>query len=611
MPANDTRADSFLSRLLHPIAKLFITGAALWSVTSASGLFAADAPRAPNVVLIITDDQGYGDLSCHGNGMLQTPNLDALYRQSARLTNFHVDPTCAETRSALMTGRYSCRTGVWHTIQGRSLLRRDEITMPQFFKAVGYRTGQFGKWHLGDNYPYRPHDRGFDVALYHGGGGVSQTPDIWGNDYFDDTYLRNGKPEKQTGYCTDNWFSAATKFIDESRSRPEPFFCYIATNAPHSPYNVEDRYRQPYLDRGVKQPQASFYGMIANIDENVGRLLKQLDDWKLSDDTIVIYMTDNGSAEGTPEPRRPNAPANAGWNGFDAGMRGQKGSEYEGGHRVPCFVRWPGKIPAGEDFPQLAAHFDLLPTLWDWCDLGRDSKRDNPQLPPVKFDGRSLAGLLTRKQGLAWAERTLVVHSQRMEQPQKWHKTAVMTERLRLVDNKELYDVVSDPGQQNNFIGTNPQALAEMRKFYDAWWEDVSKRFAEPIEIVLGAEAANPATLTCHDWHDPEGGPFPFAHSIVARDPRCNGHWTVNIERAGKYVFTLRDRPSGVSKKLSPGKAQLTIQNQQPEVVVPEGVEEVRITLELKTGNAQLRTTLTDDQGRSHGAYFVTVERLE
>ena len=190
----------------------------------------------PNVVLVVTDDQGYGDLGCHGNPILRTPNLDALYRRSVRLTDFHVGPTCAPTRASLMTGRYCNRTGVWHTIMGRSLLRRDEVTMADVFAAGGYRTGIFGKWHLGDNYPYRPQDRGFHEVLIHGGGGVGQTPDAWGNDYFDDTYLHNGTPEKFSGYCTDVWFDGAMRFIEDNRDRP--FFAYLATNAPHSPYRV-------------------------------------------------------------------------------------------------------------------------------------------------------------------------------------------------------------------------------------------------------------------------------------------------------------------------------------------------------------------------------------
>ena len=260
---------------------------------------AQDARRKrPNVVLVMTDDQGYGDVAAHGNAMINTPNMDALYRQSVRLTDFHVDPTCSPTRSALMSGRYSTRTGVWHTIMGRSLMSTDELTIAEVFKAGGYRTGMFGKWHLGENYPLRPQDQGFDYVVCHGGGGVGQGPDWWGNDYFDDTYFRNGRPEKFTGYCTDVWFAEAMEFIERNKDRP--FFAYLATNAPHGPLNVAEEYSRPYEQKGVTPNMAKFYGMITNIDENLGKLMRQLDRLGIAEETILIFMTDNGTAAGRP-----------------------------------------------------------------------------------------------------------------------------------------------------------------------------------------------------------------------------------------------------------------------------------------------------------------------
>ncbi|MGB2821551.1 MAG: arylsulfatase, partial [Phycisphaerae bacterium] len=280
----------------------------------------------PNVVLVITDDQGYGDLGCHGNEVIRTPNIDRLHGESVRLTNFHVGPTCAPTRAGLMTGRYCNCTGVWHTIAGRSLIRRDEVTMADVFAAGGYRTGIFGKWHLGDNYPFRPQDRGFQDVLVHGGGGVSQTPDYWGNDYFDDTYFRSGVPESCTGYCTDVWFDEAMKFIEAGRDRP--FFCYLPTNAPHGPYNVADSYSRPY--RGlIPDQRANFYGMITNIDDNVGRLRAKLAELGIEENTILIWMTDNGTSAGCSLDENEFVRE-----GFNAGMRGMKGSAYDGGHRT-------------------------------------------------------------------------------------------------------------------------------------------------------------------------------------------------------------------------------------------------------------------------------------
>ncbi len=217
-------------------------------------------PARPNVVLVITDDQGYGDLGCHGNPVLKTPSIDALHADSVRLADFHVGPTCAPTRAGLYTGHYANSTGMWHTIGGRSLLREDELTLADALRAGGYRTGLFGKWHLGNSPPYRPQDRGFDEVVTHGGGGISQTPDHWGNDYFDDTYTVNGESRNFEGYCTDVWFREALRFLERHRDRP--FFCAVAPNAPHSPYNVEPRYSAPY--RGlVPEERAKLYGMIA------------------------------------------------------------------------------------------------------------------------------------------------------------------------------------------------------------------------------------------------------------------------------------------------------------------------------------------------------------
>jgi len=347
------------------------------------------AHATPNVVLVITDDQGYGDLSCHGNTELQTPNLDRLHGESVRFTDFHVAPTCSPTRAALMTGRHNNRTGVWHTIMGRSILPGGEVTVAEAFRDGGSRTGMFGKWHLGDNYPSRPQDQGFETTVNHGGGGVGQLPDYWGNDYFDDTYWRNGETESFDGYCTDVWFDEAMKFIESDPDKP--FFCYLSTNAPHGPYLVADEYKQPFLDAGIEDPRASFYGMIKNIDDNMGRLLERLDALDIADNTIVIFMTDNGTAAGFRDGK-----------GFNAGMRGTKGSPYDGGHRVPFFVRWPGgNVGGGVDVDQLAAHIDVMPTLLDLC------KVDAPS--GVAFDGVSLAPLMD--DGADWAERVLITEN--------------------------------------------------------------------------------------------------------------------------------------------------------------------------------------------------------
>jgi arylsulfatase A-like enzyme len=544
------------------------------------------ADRQPNVILIVTDDQGYGDLGCHGNPILKTPNLDKLHAQSVRLTNFHVDPTCSPTRSALLTGRYSSRTGVWHTVMGRSLLRRDEVTAANVFAAGGYRTGVFGKWHLGDNHPYRPQERGFGEVLTFGGGAIRNTPDVWGNNYFDDTLRHNGRLEKASGYCTDVFFAAATRFVEENKARP--FFCYLPTNAPHAPYNAAGKYSQPYRDRGVPDQRARFYGMIANIDENVGRLLARLTELGLEDDTVVIFMTDNGTAAG----------ADAKGGGYAAGMRGIKGSEYEGGHRVPCFLRWPGKLTGGRDVGRLTAHIDLLPTLIDLCAL---KKPDG-----VKFDGVSLRPLLTGKGD--WPERTMFVHSQRIDHPEKWRKCAVMTDRWRLVNGTELYDLPADPGQKTDVAAANAPVVAALRKAYDGWWADISGRFGEYCEIVVGSEKENPTALACHDWH---GEIAPSGQDMVLKGVVANGFWAIDVARAGKYEITLRQQPAAAKFVIPATAARLKVGETDETKAVPVGSASVTFPVKLPAGKTRLQTWLTEKDGTSRGAYFVEVKWVE
>jgi len=554
--------------------------------------------KRPNVVLVITDDQGYGDLACHGNPVIQTPNLDRLHKQSIRLTDFHVDPTCSPTRSALMTGHYSTRTGVWHTIMGRSLLGKHEVTMGDVFSAGGYRTGIFGKWHLGDNYPFRPQDRGFGEVLVHCGGGVGQGIDYWGNDYFDDTYRHNGRLKAFKGYCTDVWFDNALKFIEANKDRP--FFCYLTTNAPHSPYNVAEKYAEPYRNKDIPNP--NFYGMITNIDENMGRLAEKLKSLGLEKDTILIFMTDNGTAAGFRSKKGQTK-------GYNAGMRGTKGSEYDGGHRVPFFIRWPGGgLTGGRDVEQLAAHIDVMPTLIDLCGLR------GPR--GVKFDGASLAGLL-KGNAKRWPDRTLLVHSQRIEHPEKWRKSAVMTERWRLVNGKELYDIKADPSQTNNIADKHPRVVEKLRKAYEDWWADISKRFDEYCEIIIGSDEENPCQLMSHDWHSPNPA---WSQWAVRNGSKANGFWAVEVARNGTYEFALRRWPVEVDKPINaaiPGgkaisaeHARLKISTVDVSKPVSKEASAVTFQVKLKAGKTRLQTWFTDEAGESRGAYYVYVKRL-
>jgi len=555
-----------------------------------SGLQAAK----PNVVLIITDDQGYGDVGVHGNEMIQTPSLDALYKQSVHLTDFHVDPTCSPTRSALMSGRYSTRTGVWHTIMGRSLMSTHEWTVAEVFQANGYQTGMFGKWHLGDNYPLRPLDQGFSFAFNHGGGGVGQGPDYWGNDYFDDTYWRNAKPEATEGYCTDVWFDNAIDYIREHKD--EPFFVYLSTNAPHGPYLVDEKYSKPYEEKGVAQPMAKFYGMITNIDENVGRLDKELHDLGLANNTILIFMTDNGSAAGW------RAPKNAKWPGFNSGMRGGKGSEYDGGHRVPFFIRWPdGKLEGGRDVNQLSAHIDVLPTLTDLCDIKDKASKSR--------DGVSLARALAGNNKVL-QDRTILVHSQRVEYPQKLRKCSVMTSQWRLVNGKELFDIKADPGQQQDVSEEHPEVVKQLQQEYENWWTGLSTVFDDFVRIGLGSHDEPESLLHSHDWHT-TGNSTPWHQNHVRNGTMGTGYWAVDVTASGKYQIELRRWPRQEEKPLEAIKASIKIGDYSKEVEVAADQVKVVFEVELPKGPADLESLFTLENGKQRGAYFAYIRRID
>jgi len=576
-----------------------IGGCARWGAEACS----KSVVSRPNVVLIMTDDQGYGHLSCHGNPVLKTPNIDNLHAQSVRLTDFHVSPTCSPTRAALLTGRYNVRTGVWHTIMGRHFLRADEVTIADVFRAGGYRTGIFGKWHLGDNYPFRPQDRGFDESVIHLGGGIGHGNDYWGNDYFDDTYYRNGKPEKFEGYCADVWFDEAMNFITADREKP--FFCYLPTNTAHAPFHIAGKYSRPYKDKGLEYEDAHlFYGMLANIDENVGRLMKRLSQMNLVDNTIVIFMTDNG---GDPV---------GGPDEFNSHMRGSKGSQYEGGHRVPCFIHWPrGGLAGGRDVERLTAHIDLMPTLIELCGIKKPQE--------VKFDGKSLVPLIAGE-GASWPKRTLVVDSQRIDYPIKWRRSATMTDRWRLINGHELYDIKADPKQKKDIANQHPEVVKELRAAYEKWWDDVSERFDEYSEIIIGSDKQNPTCLVSHDLH----GEVVFYVNQVKEGAPSDGFWAVDVARSGLYEFALRrwprelDRPiSGTVgiHELEPDYEGFTVTHARLKVAdidqtkpIEPRAREVTFKVRLKAGSTRVQGWFVNHvgNGRTYGAYYVYIKRI-
>lgn len=569
------------------------------------------AIEQPNVVFVITDDQGYGDLSCHGNPILKTPSLDALYAQSARFTNFHVSPTCSPTRGALMSGHYTNRAGSWHTIMGRSILFDDEATLGEAFTAAGYATGLFGKWHLGDNYPYRPEDRGFGTVVRHGGGGVGQTPDVWNNAYFDDSYFCNGRVEKRKGFCTDVFFSEARKFISAAAAQKKPFFAYISTNAPHGPMHCPEKYSAPYRGK-LDEEHAAFLGMIANIDENVGALRSWLQAEGLADNTLFVFTTDNGTAAGNEI--------------YNAGMRGKKGSYYEGGHRVPLFVHWPaGGIDQPFDIDQLSAHIDILPTLQELCNL--------PNKPDYSLDGLSLAPLL-KQQEPEWPDRVIVTDSQRVVDPIKWRNYSVMTQKWRLTSGDELFDIEKDPGQKNNVSQEHPQVVKQLRAAYDEWWEGLQPAFSRRAEFVLGNPAENPSRLTCHDWLTDESD-VPWNQESVRTGQASMGEWAVRVATPGRYRITLRRWPAEALAALTaslppapgvPGERAFREAPGRPLEIVNAGIEiagiefhkpidptaqSAEFEVELEPGSTRLECYFELADQNTIGAYYADVERLE
>jgi len=498
------------------------------------------AGRRPNIVWILTDDQGYGEIGAHGNPYIQTPNLDQLHGEGVRFTDFHVGTTCAPTRAGLLTGHHCNSAGVWHTIGGRSLLRKDEWTLADALKEAGYRTGHFGKWHLGDASPFLPQERGFEESVAHGGGGIGNTPDYWGNDYFDDTYSVNGRPVKFEGFCADVFFAAGLKFIEQHRK--ENFFCYVASNTPHGPWNVERRYWEPYAAVAPSEQRARFYGTVSNLDENVGKLRARLRELGIADRTILVFMTDNGSGGGVTcdaQGHVEEGPCN-----YNAGMRGVKGWEYEGGHRVPFFLYGPAVGAAGgRDIPHLTSYVDFMPTMLDLCGI---------EAPPERsFHGQSLKPLIAGQPGGNWNERLLVADVQRVARPVKWHKSCVMKNRWRLINGRELYDLAADPRQTRDVAARYPGLVAELRDGYGRWWDLVSEQFDRDIPFSIGESDAE-VVLTTHDIRN-EAAQAVWNQGQVRKGQIVSGYWEIDVRRAGRYRFELRRWPRESGHPLTHG----------------------------------------------------------
>ncbi len=442
--------------------------------------------QKPNIILVITDDQGYGDISAHGSPDVNTPAMDKLKSQGISFDDFQVSPTCAPTRSAIMTGRHPFKNGITHTILERERMALGLITLPQVLKRGGYTCGIFGKWHLGDEDEYQPGNRGFDEVFIHGGGGIGQVypgscADVPDNKYFDPVVNHNGIFVKTKGFCTDIFFDQASSWIKSKLKDGKPFFAYISTNAPHGPFIAPEKNKEKFKIKGYPEYSQGFYGMIENVDENLGKLMERVDKWGIANNTVLIFMSDNGKTtfgEGN----------TAHGETYNAGLKGFKGSPHEGGTKVPFFIRWPGKLDAGRTVESLQNHYDILPSLAEIADI------DISDI--LNLDGQSFFPYLMNK-SYKGDERYRFIHcgrwplhpnnvSNQLLNPNwlgteessnpdnhKYKNCAVRNERYRLVNNSELYDIINDLGETTDISSQYPKVVENMRKEYDKWWNDV------------------------------------------------------------------------------------------------------------------------------------------
>ncbi len=419
-----------------------------------------------NIIVILNDDQGYGDFSCTGNPIMKTPQMDRMHDEGVRFTDFHVSPTCSPTRCALMSGAHEFKSGVTHTILERERMSLATVTLAQVLQSAGYTTGIFGKWHLGDEDAYQPDQRGFDEVFIHGGGGIGQTypgscGDVPGNHYFDPVIKHNGRFEKATGFCTDIFTAQAMKWITSVKGT-KPFFCYLPFNAAHEPVSCPAQFKKPYEGK-VPDKVATFYGMLANIDENIGHLLAGLQEWGIDTNTLVVLMNDNG---GYPPACQI----------YNAGMRGSKATAWEGGTRAVSFWRWPGSLKPST-VEQLTSVVDLFPTFIELAGVMLDAR------VTAQVEGRSLVPLLKNPEA-PWGDRNLITHVGRWggmspgSPPEKYIKggCSIRNSRFSLVRGATdwlLFDLKHDPGQADDLAGREPEVVRPLAAAYDQWWTEV------------------------------------------------------------------------------------------------------------------------------------------
>ncbi|MDB9793670.1 arylsulfatase [Flavobacteriaceae bacterium] len=497
--------------------------------------------KTPNVIIIMTDDQGFGDLGINQNPNIITPNIDKFANKSIQFNNFFVSPVCAPTRSSLMTGRYSLRTGVRDTYNGGAIMSNNETTIAEILRKANYATGIFGKWHLGDNYPFRPSEQGFDESLIHLAGGIGQVGDFTNyfkgdTSYFDPILWKNNKQNQYEGYCSDIFAENAIEFIEKNKNNS--FFCYLSFNAPHTPLQVPEKYYNMYKDLDPelgfsddlsdfrmnekdKEDARKIYGMVTNIDDNVGKVINKLKELKIEEETIIIFMTDNG-----PQQIR-----------YNSSMKGRKGTVYNGGIRVPFYIKYSEKFKESKVINKMSAHIDVLPTILELCNLNIPNDR--------KIDGQSLVPFINSK---STNDRFLFSYWTRRF-PEKYINMSIQNDNYKLVGNNdfdskieefELYDLVEDPNENNNIISQNIETARSFKKEMDNSIDDLlkSKNIKKPPRIIIGSEFENPTILNRNDASGERG---------VWAQNDIYTFWKVNFKK-GIYDFKFKFKDSIANK---------------------------------------------------------------
>ncbi|WP_319589329.1 arylsulfatase [uncultured Draconibacterium sp.] len=578
--------------------------------TSCSKEDKTEVSNKPNVILIMTDDQGIGDFGFTGNPYIKTPVLDKLAEQSLNLTNFYVSPVCAPTRASLMTGRFSERTGVYDTYNGGATMSSNEITIAELMKENGYQTGIFGKWHLGDNYPYRPIDQGFNEALVHRGGGVGQPGDVMNyffgdSSYFNPVLFKNGNPVQTIGYCSDVYTNELIDFIKNNQKSGDakPFFAYLSFNAPHTPLQLPEEYYNRYKDvefdanefevydeavpkmkpREIEDAK-KVYGMVTNIDDNIGKVLQTIKDEDVYSNTIIIFLTDNGPQQ----------------NRYKCGLRERKSSVFGGGVRVPCLIHYPKKFKEKSEIDATFAHIDLLPSILDLCGV----KQPNHNIDGISIfssENEDYSAFENRTLFFEWGRGFL----------KKYRNFSALKDNFKLVGNTgqksgidafELLDVKNDPQEKNNILKENIEKAKALKQEMDDWYDEIvaEENNNKSFPAYIGTQYENPVIL---NRNDAKGTPVAWGQDNVL------GYWDVKAPEDGFYNISYHF----IKPVTGPGKAILKMYpyNLEEACSLTDLSEWTFKNIKIKKGEYRFEPYFQTTKQQCIFPLYVSVERID